>query len=453
MIRAALFIAGLGGCAQLIGFSDPSELRLENLEVSTSTLVPAFDPDVTSYTVALPYVGPDLAVTASADQSVALTIDGADAKVDVPQSFTVPVGDMAIAFSLRSTSGVQRTYTVAVHRADLDLAFGTPQPVFAVANLYGVQRAEVNGDGVDDLLCTGTDGSVGTLVNNGAGVFTSSTSAWLPPMNSRTLSIADVTGDGIGDLVVSNGALMIGIGNGDGSYQAPTAFGAFDAASTFAIGHVDADALDDLVVANGPGLVTPVFGRTTGAPQKGTDWQLTQIEGEPRIVQIAKLDGPKLVALDSTDHTIIVTTTTDATARWPYPLDSNAYPSNMLVADFDGDSRDDIAFLDQVTGVVTVLTQFPNWVRTSVTVSDNPRSLVVADLDNDGIPDLAMTAGNDLVVLRNDGTAHFEQRRFASMVDSPIELAVGDFNHDGRNDVVFSQGTASLVMAFGVHRE
>jgi FG-GAP-like repeat len=139
--------------------------------------------------------------------------------------------------------------------------------------------------------------------------------------------------------------------------------------------------------------------------------------------------------------------------RWPFQLDSLAYPSAMLVADFDGDSRDDIAFLDQVTGTVTVLTQFPNWVRTSITVSGNPRSLVLGDLDGDGHVDLAMTAGNDLVVLRNDGTATFEQRRFANMVDSPIELAIGDFNHDGRADLVFTQGTNEMMMVFGVHRE
>jgi hypothetical protein len=64
-----------------------------------------------------------------------------------------------------------------------------------------------------------------------------------------------------------------------------------------------------------------------------------------------------------------------------------------------------------------------------------------------------MTAGNDLVVLRNDGAATFEQRRFTNMVDSPIELAIGDFNHDGRDDVIFTQGTAEMMMAFGAHRE
>jgi hypothetical protein len=450
VIRAAVVAMVLGGCAQLIGFEDPSELRLANLEVSTSVLVPAFDPEITSYTVALPYVGPDLAITASADESIALAIDGVAAKVDVPQTFDVAVGDRAITLSLRATSGVERTYTVAVHRSDLDLAFGTPQPVFGIYAMYGVQRADVNGDGIDDLLCTGTDGSVGTLVNGGTGVFTSTSTAWLPPINPRTLAIDDVTGDGIADLLVSNGALLIATGNGDGSYGTPADFGGFADASSFAIGRVDTDGFDDIVIANGPGLVTPVFGHPL---QKGADLTITQITGEPRIVRLAKMDGPKIVSLDSTDHTIIVTAATDASMRWPFQLDSLAYPSAMLVADFDGDSRDDIAFLDQVTGTVTVLTQFPNWVRTSITVSGNPRSLVLGDLDGDGHVDLAMTAGNDLVVLRNDGTATFEQRRFANMVDSPIELAIGDFNHDGRADLVFTQGTNEMMMVFGVHRE
>jgi FG-GAP-like repeat/Cadherin-like beta sandwich domain len=452
VIRSVLLLTLLGGCAQLIGVEDAGELRLANLEVSTGTLVPAFDAEVTSYTVALPYVGPSLAVTASADESVVLTVDGVAATVDVPQTFDVPVGDMSIAVSLRATSGVERTYTVAVHRADLDLAFGAPQPVFGLTTMYAVQRADVNGDGVDDLLCTGTDGSVGTFVNGGTGVFTSTSTAYLPGLNPRALAVVDVSGDGIGDLIVANGSLMIATGKGDGSFETPADFGAFSDASTFSVGRVDADALDDLVVANGTGLVTPVFGHTTG-PTKGADWSITQIVGEPRIVRLAKIDGPKLVALDSTDHVIIVVSTSDPTMRWPFQLDSLAYPSDMLVADFDGDARDDIAFLDQVTGTVTVLTKFPNWERTSITVDGNPRALAIGDLDNDGHVDLAMTAGNDLVVLRNDGTAHFEQRRFANMVDTPSGLAIGDFNHDGRDDVIFAQGTSLMMMAFGEHRE
>ena len=451
MIRSVLVITVLGGCAQLIGVEDASELRLANLEVSTGTLVPTFDAEVTSYAVDLPFVGPPLAVTASSDASVDLTIDGVAAKVDVPQALDVPVGDMSVSVVLRTTSGVERTYTVAVHRADLDLAFGAPRTVFGLTSIYAVQRADLNSDGMDDLLCTGTDGTIGTFVNDGTGVFTSTSTAYISGLDPRTLAVADVSGDGIGDLIVTNGALTIATGLGDGSFATPANFGAFSDASAFSVGRVDADALDDLVIANGDGLVTPVFGHPTG-PAKGSDWTITQIVGEPRIVRLAQIAGPKLVALDSTDHVIVVTSTSDPAMRWPFQLDSLAYPSDMLVADFDGDSRDDIAFLDQVTGTVTVLTKFPNWNRTSITVDGHPRALAIGDLDADGHVDLAMTAGNDLVVLRNDGAANFEQRRFANMIDTPSALAIGDFNHDGRADVIFAQGTSVMTMVFGEHR-
>lgn len=451
MIRTIVLVTALGGCAQLIGVEDASELGLSNLAVSTGTLVPAFDPEVTSYTLALPYVGPELEVTASGDDSLALEMSGTAAKVDVPQKFTVPVGDMAIGVVVRSTSGVERTYTVAVHRADLDLAFASLHPVFSIGSVYAVQRADLDGDGVDDLLATGTDGSVGPFINDGTGVFTTTSTAWVAGMNPRTLALTDLSGDGIGDLIVANGSLMIATGIGDGSFAAPAAFGGLTDVSAFSVGRVDADAFADLVVGNGAGLVTPVFGRSTG-PQQGADWSVTSIVGEPRIIRLAKIDGPKLVSLDSTDHTIIVSPISDPTTRYPFQLDSLAYPSDMLVADFDGDAHDDIAFLDQITGNVTILTKFPNWSREVITVAGNPRALALGDLDADGHVDLAMTAGNDLVVLRNDGTATFEQRRFTNMVDTPSGLAIGDFNHDGRDDVIFTQGTAEMMMAFGVHR-
>ncbi|HEY4182875.1 MAG TPA: FG-GAP-like repeat-containing protein [Kofleriaceae bacterium] len=449
MIRAAFILAlGATGCAQIIGFDDPGELRLDNLEVSTGALVPAFDPAVTSYSIALPYVGPALTVTPSADASVELTVDGAAAQMNTAQTFDVAVGDRSIAFVLRTTSGVERTYTIAIHRADLDLSFGGLQTVFAINSIYAVQRADVNADGVDDLVYTDVQGTIGTSVNDGTGLFTTSSSAWISGLNPRAIAVADVSGDGIGDLLVANGGLQIGNGNGDGTYAAMTDVGAFTDVSAVSVGRVDADALDDVVAGNGAGFVTPVFGRAAG-PTKGSDWPITQIIGEPRIVRVARIEGPKLVSLDSTEHVIIVSSTTDPSLRWPYPLDSRAYPSDMLVADFDGDGHDDIAFLDQITGVVSVLTKFPNWEHTNITVSGNPRSLVIGDFDADGHPDLAMTAGSELVVLRNDGSAKFEQRRFGGMPSWPSSLAVGDFNHDGRDDVIFAEGTPTMTMAFG----
>lgn len=448
MIRFVL-IATLAGCVQLIGVEDSTELRLERLDVSTGTLTPAFDPDITSYTVALPYTGPQLSVTASAAASVSLSIDGASAQLDVPHMIDAPIGDITIEVALHTTSGVERTYTVTVHRADLDLAFGALQPVFGLTAVYAVQRADVDGDTVDDLVVTGTDGSVGTFVNDGAGVFTSTSTAYLPALNPRTLDVTDVSGDGIGDLIVANGSLVIANGRGDGSFHPPSEVGALSEVSAFSIGRIDADGLDDIAVGNGAGFVTPVFNGTG----KGADWSITQIVGEPRILRLARMNGPKLVALNSTEHVIIVMSITDPSLRWPYPLDSQAYPSDLLVADLDGDMHDDIAFLDAITGTVSILSEFPTWKRTQIPVAGHPRALAIADLDSDDHLDLAMTAGNDLVVLRNDGLGTFEQRRFANMVETPSGFAIGDFDHDGRNDVIFALGTQAMTMALGEHRE
>jgi uncharacterized repeat protein (TIGR01451 family) len=83
-------------------------------------------------------------------------------------------------------------------------------------------------------------------------------------------------------------------------------------------------------------------------------------------------------------------------------------------------------------------------------VGNGPQGIVVADFNGDGKPDLAVAntgSGNVSILLGNgDGTFQPAQNFDAGMA-SPASLATGDFNRDGKLDLVVVQsGTGSLAV-------
>jgi gliding motility-associated-like protein len=88
----------------------------------------------------------------------------------------------------------------------------------------------------------------------------------------------------------------------------------------------------------------------------------------------------------------------------------------------------------------------------SVSVNANPRTIVVADVNLDGIPD-ALTANqnsNTVSITLGDGFGNFTPTTEVSVDVGPIGLAIADFNLDGKPDFVSSNFFANnLSVRFG----
>ena len=82
------------------------------------------------------------------------------------------------------------------------------------------------------------------------------------------------------------------------------------------------------------------------------------------------------------------------------------------------------------------------------------RSVVSADFNGDGIPDLAVTADPNVIILLGNGDGTFTEARTPRVGSGTVAMAVGDFNGDGIPDLAVAQsatftGSGSVTVLLG----
>ena len=282
---------------------------------------------------------------------------------------------------------------------------------------------DFNGDGKQDLavLSAAGAGSVNIYLGNGNGTFqaaknypvAASTSA------SRLLAIGDFNRDGIQDLVATNSGLnnvAVILGNGDGSFQAPSYYPVGNDPWNVVVGDLNQDGFLDLVVAsdgsssasvlqgNGDGTFKPYTTANTGASQVGS----------------------------------------------------------VAIGDFNGDGFPDIATTSAPDSSIYILlnkatTTAPSfqapvqYVQTDGTPAPGPYYLTIGDFNRDGKLDIiSANNGNATVgILLGTGTGTFGTAAYYPVGSGDIFANVGDINGDDRVDITAVTGTGLAVLLSG----
>lgn len=131
------------------------------------------------------------------------------------------------------------------------------------------------------------------------------------------------------------------------------------------------------------------------------------------------------------------------------------------LADLDLDGRNDIVVTNAGGNVLTILPNtstlatmsFGTPVSATIPGAESTDALEIADLDNDGYPDIATSqyqadSDNKLYILRNGGAFDFTDVRVITVNKAISSIRVADLDADGKRDIVIARLTGSDVSVY-----
>jgi hypothetical protein len=318
--------------------------------------------------------------------------------------------------------------------------------------------ADVNGDGKPDVLVI-VGGAVIVYLGKGDGTFTTTNLGY---GNSGTvLTVADLNGDHKLDILLStssssgsSGSPSVLLGNGDGTFHAPI-FSGISVEGPIILADVNGDNKPDALVNGGSLGVLIYLGKGDGTFQDSGSGVPTSALGTFAVADVNG-DG-KLDLIASNQFTEIYLGNGDGT----FTLKSSVFgsppsfpsPSMILVADFNGDTKPDLALNNSIlfgSGDGTFRGS-PALSFGDLSDSGVGQSAATGDFNGDGSLDLVLGSStlNNLYILLNDGNGGFVVAHTYLLPFSPQSIAVADVNKDGKLDLLLTvadPGTGALSL-------
>ncbi|MGA2497119.1 MAG: FG-GAP-like repeat-containing protein [Tepidisphaeraceae bacterium] len=321
----------------------------------------------------------------------------------------------------------------------------------------GLTSADFNGDGKPDLVVANTAGdTVSVLINTGGGTFAPHAD-YITGNGPTAVVAADFNGDGKPDLAVANAAgdtvsVLLNAGAGSFSPRVDYAVGSYP--TSIIAADFNGDGKPDLAVTNNnDDTVSVLLNNGDGTFAPAVAYNVGVI---PTSVAAADFNGNGLVdlvvATRDTGLGVGGITLLQNTGKGGFAITSStlfsSYPASVITADFNGDGTPDLALVDSDTNRLWVmLNDGTGAFNTTATYGTgaNPVSVTSLDFNGDGMPDLAVTCldGDTVGVFLNDGTGNFLPEVDYAVGSGPRAVVAADFNGDARTDIAVADNGAN----------
>lgn len=335
---------------------------------------------------------------------------------------------------------------------------------------YGVAVADLNGDGLADLI-------VGVRDDGGASVLLSSTpgcmagflpSAAFPTAQGvHSVAAADFNGDGKPDLAIQSQLFdkvtvllnATDMGATTPKFPAPYDFAGGSNPDGLALGDINGDGFAD-IVSTAPGEITALVNITpfAGTVPMFTDPITLAHDGMTYGIALADFDndGKLDIAVTDNEHdtvSVYLNTTGNGTVGFgaAKTFATGKAPFGLAVADLDGDHLPDIVVTDIDADAVSILMNTsdgglsfaPHY---ELVTGMRPYAVAVGDLNRDGKRDIVVTNQTDntisLLLQKSDG---WNDKIDVGVLGAPLGVTLGDVDGDDALDVIVTSSTDDKV--------
>ena len=336
----------------------------------------------------------------------------------------------------------------------------------------GPAIGDFNGDGRPDYAVPTNAGPIVILLGTGNGTFTNGTTiTTTAPFEPTSVVVGDFNGDGKQDLAVlsasGTGSVNIYLGNGNGTFQAAKNYpvaATTSASRLLAIGDFNQDGIQDLVATNSVlNNVAVILGNGDGSFQAPSYYPVGNQPWNVVVGDINK-DGflDLAVASDGSSNVSILQGNGDGTFK-PFTTANTgaSQVGSVAIGDFNGDGYPDLAttsapdnsvyiLLNKATATPSFQAPVP-YVLNDGTPASGPYYLTIGDFDRDGKLDIiSANNGNATVgVLLGTGTGTFGAATYYPVGSNAIFANAQDINGDDRVDITTVTGTGLAVLLSG----